>query len=333
MPDGIGRYLARGCRAALPLILVLCLSTAGAGQGFLEGLRDNVRAPAPVSSSPPAPSSDDDDHDRRRSHHDHYDDDYNSEAEDELYGGLVMIGGFITVAAVTSPLWGPHVALNDDLGVEGFFPRFPYDCTPGYMMLVPCLIENTAPGDPALSENFQQGADGMPLTAWPSRPRTWAARLRFEYADELDDLSRISGHMLLSTTSRFGLDTETSCLEEDLPFGRHDRLWIGDCNLVYRFAQSEHAQFRTGVGFNWIDDPLDTNFGFNFTYGADFFPCKPWVVSATLDWGNIGRAELFRFRTTAGVIVHGVEVYTGYEHLDIDNDQTNSLMAGVRIWF
>jgi len=327
MPGGTGRYLARSGRVLLPLILVLCLSTSGAGAGFLQQLRDNVRAPGPDSS---ASSSDDDDGDHRR--HDYcYDDD--CDAEDELYGGLVMIGGYITAAAVTSPLWGPHYALGDDLEVPGYFPRFPYGGVPGYMMFAPCLIEGTPPGDPALAGDFPADPAGLPCTAWPSRPRTWAARLRFEYADEFDDLSRISGHMLLSTTSRFGLDSEIGYLEEDLPFGRHDHLWIGDCNVVYRFAQSEYAQFRTGVGFNWIDDPIDTNFGFNFTYGADFFPRRPWVVSATLDWGNIGRAELFRFRTTAGVIVGGVEVYTGYEHLDIDNQQINSLMAGVRIWF
>jgi hypothetical protein len=49
--------------------------------------------------------------------------------------------------------------------------------------------------------------------------------------------------------------------------------------------------FRTGLGFNWLDDPIDTNFGFNFTYGADLFPRRPWVLSATIDWGTLGEAE------------------------------------------
>jgi hypothetical protein len=108
---------------------------------------------------------------------------------------------------------------------------------------------------------------------------------------------------------------------------------MGDCNVVFRFAQGEHAQFRTGVGFNWLDDPIETNFGFNFTYGADLFPRRPWVLSGTIDWGTLGEAELFRFRTTAGVVFHGVEVYTGYEYLDIDTTQMSGLIGGVRIWF
>jgi len=335
MPPATGRSWWRVCRAGLPLILVLCWSTASAGQGFLQQLRDNVRAPGSDSSSSSAPSSDDDDRDHRRSHHGHDDDDHwdSSETEDEFYGGLFLIGGYLAAAAVTSPIWGPHQALGDDLAVEGYFQRFPYQCTPGYMMTDPCLLESPALVDPAAGGDSAWDPDAMPLTAWPTSPRTWGARLRFEYADEFDDMTRVGGHLLLSTTSRFGLDTETSCLEEVLPFGRQDRLWIGDCNVIYRFAQSEHAQFRAGIGFNWLDDPIDTNFGFNFTYGADFFPRKPWILSTTLDWGTIGRAELFRFRATAGVIVHGVEVYTGWEHLDVDNDQINSLMGGVRIWF
>jgi hypothetical protein len=52
-----------------------------------------------------------------------------------------------------------------------------------------------------------------------------------------------------------------------------------------------------------------------------------------IDWGTLGSAELFRFRTTAGVIVHGVEVFTGYEYLDIDRTQVGTLLGGVRIWF
>jgi hypothetical protein len=33
------------------------------------------------------------------------------------------------------------------------------------------------------------------------------------------------------------------------------------------------------------------------------------------------------------VIVHGVEVYTGYEYLDIDRMQMNGIIGGIRIWF
>ena len=58
-----------------------------------------------------------------------------------------------------------------------------------------------------------------------------------------------------------------------------------------------------------------------------------WGISADLDWGTLGRAELFRFRTTIGVTVQRVEFYTGYEYTDIDRMHLNSLIGGVRIWF
>lgn len=124
-----------------------------------------------------------------------------------------------------------------------------------------------------------------------------------------------------------------SYLQENLPGGGHNQLWLGDCNVVFRFAQSEHMQWRTGLGFNWLDDPRQTDFGFNFTYGVDWFPRKPWVFSADVDWGNLGRAEQFRFRTTAGVLLWGIESYVGYEYYDLDSTQDNRLIGGVRIWF
>jgi len=138
---------------------------------------------------------------------------------------------------------------------------------------------------------------------------------------------------MFGLSARFGLDTEMSFLEENLPDGGRDQLWLGDCNLVFRFAQSEHVQWRTGIGFNWLDDPAETDFGFNFTYGFDWFPARPWVVSSTIDWGTLGRAEQFRFRTTAGALLWGLESYVGYEYYDLDRTQMNMLIGGVRVWF
>ena len=48
-----------------------------------------------------------------------------------------------------------------------------------------------------------------------------------------------------------------------------------------------------------MNDPTRTDLGFNFTYRVDIFPAKPWVFSAVLDAGTLGKAGLFRFRTTA----------------------------------
>ena len=52
-----------------------------------------------------------------------------------------------------------------------------------------------------------------------------------------------------------------------------------------------------------------------------------------MDGGTLGRAGLFRFRTTAGVMMHGVETYVGYEYTDIGREHWNGLVAGLRLWF
>ena len=151
-------------------------------------------------------------------------------------------------------------------------------------------------------------ADGSPSVS----PRNWSGRIRFEYADAFDEISRVGGHMLLSTSARFGLDMQMSSYQEDLLGTARNELWLGDFNVIYRFAQSERAQFRTGLGLNWLDDPIDTDIGFNFTYGADVFPRKPWILSATIDWGTIGSAELYSTRSqSAGTCTMGLRARRG----------------------
>lgn len=304
------RSLSRDIACVLLVLwVVVGASTESRAEGILQGLRDDVRSPSSSSSG------------GSRDRHHYYDD----HCEDND-GGFYTVFGQVCFYGLTSPFWGPMAVLDDDLSkFDGlYFPRFPYDHVPGYQMDNPCEVWES---DPTCA------ADSLRSDRWPSRPRTWAARFRVEYATDFDDLERVGGHLLLSTRTRFGLDTETSYFQERLPADRYDHLWLGDCNVVYRFAQSEHAQFRAGIGFNWMDDPVDTDFGFNFTYGADFFPSRPWIVSTTIDWGTLESAELFRFRGTVGAILWGMEVYTGYEYLDVDSTQIHALMSGVRIWF
>jgi hypothetical protein len=52
-----------------------------------------------------------------------------------------------------------------------------------------------------------------------------------------------------------------------------------------------------------------------------------------LDAGTLGRAALFRFQTTAGVMLKRYELYTGYEYCDVERTHWNGLIAGVRVWF
>jgi hypothetical protein len=294
-------------------VLLVCAGrpARASAQGILSAIRADARGDDP---SDPKTS--------RRNRSDG--EESESRASDSAGSWFVDLGFQI----VLTPYSYPKAVVESEYQADAYFPRFPYDDTPGHIMFGPTLVAEAhcEPDEP-------WGEPGHARYVWPSRPRRWAGRVRMEYANDFDDVQRVNTHLLLTTASRFGLDTQVDFLSERLPDGSHDALALGDLNVVYRFAQGENAQFRSGIGLNWLDDPAETNVGFNFTYGADFFPHNPWILSATMDWGTLGSAELFRFRTTAGVQYHGIELYTGYEYLDIDTTQLNNILAGVRVWF
>ena len=163
--------------------------------------------------------------------------------------------------------------------------------------------------------------------------KSWACQVRADYIDNFDALTGLSGQIIFDTTSRWGCQASVHTFCEDLHDDRYDHLTLGDCDLVYRFAQHPRGQMRLGLGANWLTDPTRTDLGFNFYYGGDFFPRKPWVVSAELDWGTLGHAGLFRFRTSAGLLLRSLETYVGYEYSDIGSTQDNFFLTGLRVWF
>lgn len=223
--------------------------------------------------------------------------------DDSDWNGL----GELLLLALAAPYWGPPAMVGDTYSEQGYFPHYPY--------------ENGTPG-------FMVGEYDSPTAGYLAHLRT-----RFEYADNFDDLSRIGGRVLFEHTSRFGIDSSFDLHREKLGINHHDELSLGDANLVFRFAQSDVLIMRSGLGMNWLNDDAGTELGFNFTYGGDLFPLKPWVISSELDWGTLGNATLFHLRGTVGVQLNRATVYTGYDFLDIGRAQTHGLVAGVELWF
>ena len=299
---------------------------ACAQQGTLQTIRDDVRAP-PAASSGGGSSWD-----LSWLNTNTNSCDPSSDPNSNGSGSLLLAGLLVTPIVATAPVWGPHGALGDNFSVLGYFPRYPYDRVPGYMLMGDAAMEYD-PGLRASVSGPTANPGSMTIDGWKLEARYWAGRLDVEYGKSLDDLDRIGAHLLLSTTSRFGIDAQWNYLEERRPGGRLDHLQLGDCNLIYRFAQSPKAEFRLGLGCNYLTDQYDSNFGFNFNYAADFFPVDPWVISTSIDWGTLGSTGLFRGRATVGAVYHGVEAYTGYEFLEIGGASMNNLIAGVRIWF
>lgn len=225
----------------------------------------------------------------------------------ETLGGLFVVGAF----AVTSPFWAPNALVERGTPGAGYFSPYPYHNDQGYMVFESATTSH---------ETIDNAYD-------------WATRVRGEYGDNFDSLTRWGGHILTEHRNRLGFDGEVNYWREELAGDGHDELWTGDANVVYRFAQSERVQFRSGVGLAWLEDRAATELGFNFTYGADFYPMKPLVISTEMDAGWLGEAWMIHLRATLGVQWRQAEVFTGYDYREIGNTQLDGFVAGVRLLF
>jgi hypothetical protein len=297
LPRGVGRAVALAVCAVLAL-----LSPGLAAAQTFETLRSEVRQPSPASSSGPGQAA------GRGSDRKGCADDGD---EDGLWEGIAAL----TLLAVSTPYWVPRRVVGDDAWAAGYFARYPYH----------------RDLDGFLATDLQQCTSECP---WMLQEHyRWLLRARAEYEGDLDDLSSIGGAVLWDTASRWGIDSEVHYRQENGPGNAWDDLWTGDCNVVVRFAQSTRLQLRSGLGFNWLSDRQGSDFGFNFTYRGDWFPCDPWIVSAEIDWGRLGHSTLFHGRATVGVHFHRLEIYTGYDLYDVGDASINALVSGLRLWY
>lgn len=291
--------------------LIVCVlggnfaSSSAKGQE-IASLREDVR-----TNSPPAPTGGGGSSGSQSS--DAYDeqDDSWSTLEDGLFSNGALGLGALTGMAITAPFWGPAALLGDSLGTPGYFPTYPYEHNAGYMLTSQVAI---------------LGAEAPPRYVW-------AWRGRAEYGTNFDGLEWTGGGLLLETAVRFGLDAELRNYREQLPRIPNDEIWLGDCNLHYRIAQSEWIQVRAGLGMNYLADAGQVDLGFNFTYSADLYLCQPFVVSAEVDWGTLGHSSLIHARLTAGMQLGPAEGYVGYDLYDIGPFDAGGMTAGLRLWF
>ena len=219
--------------------------------------------------------------------------------------GSFTIGGNAILAGLTAPWWIPRTLVGDKDEVL-VFADYPY-----------------------VGEWDGYFVNQEPEPDWTKR---WSGRVLAESGSDFDGLQKHGGRLRLDTTSRWGLDTEWNYRRESLASGQ-DTLWNGDVNLVYRFAQSQHTAFYTGLGVNWLSDHIGSNAGFNFTYGADFYPANPWVISSSIDWGTLGHTSVFHGRVTVGAMIKSLEVFTGYDYYRLGGTSLPSYVAGVQIHF
>jgi hypothetical protein len=167
----------------------------------------------------------------------------------------------------------------------------------------------------------------------PLRGKAWSVRFAGEYAGDRDGVTWTTLSTRLSTSARFGVQASWSLLSEDLGGGNRDTLGLGDVNLTFRLFQHERFQARIGVGLNYLTDEFGSESGINFTGGVDYFPAQPWVLSADVEGGTLGDAEVFHTRCSAGYLWERTEIYCGYDYRRIDDITIRGPLAGLRVWF
>ena len=282
-------------------VLVLVLSIVSVtplfgDDGKLQAVRESVREPNSSSTD-------------KQGQTNSGDDGSGNSTGDRIFGEIVA-----------APFMVPHILLNDDFIVNGYFLPYPFAHEQrGYMLM-----------DPKDSYHFHRESAEPDYFADAS---AWMLRLGIEESNDFDGLNRINGQLLLDTTYRFGLLGSWSYLHERLERSRTDDLQLGDLNLVYRFAQNKWVQVRSGVGVRFMIDRDDTHYGFNFNYSGDLFPVEPLVLSTSFDVGSLGHAFVLHARQTAGLSFRGWEAYLGYDFLRIGSTNLQGPVIGLRYWY
>jgi hypothetical protein len=225
--------------------------------------------------------------------------------------------GNMDAAALLAPFTLPIALLEDKY--EHTLPFTPYPYANGYH------------GYQIMSTEWAKAYYDIDTSDVPRK--SWAVRLTVENGNDFEGMNRVAGELKLEHESRWGIFTNWNWFRETLGNNQYDQTFIGDTNITFRFAQNEMASMYAGLGFRMLADRQQTNYGVNFTYGGDWFPVRPLIVSFQIDAGNLGSAGVFHARGSIGAIWHGVEIFTGYDYLSIGSVNLQGPMAGLRFWF
>jgi hypothetical protein len=287
---------ARVCIPMTAWILVVFAVPNLFADGSLQGLTE-----ATGRATPPPDSSDSHSH-QNLPLADHYYDGGNSTGETELF----ILSAWVATWVLSLPVRVPQAIFGDDYHPGGFI-KYPFARAHAGNMIM-----NPLPGDPIESSHL---------------------RIRLDYADNFRAQQKISTHFIFESRNRWGVEGSFDYLRESVAAGQHEQLWVGDVNVVWRFAQMAKAQMRVGLGMNWQRAAAGTENGINFTYGGDFYLSEPQIISADLDWGRLGSTGLFRVRTTYGRQIGRAKVYVGHEYLSIGPFKKNFLITGMSFDF
>lgn len=220
------------------------------------------------------------------------------------YSFLGEIFGPIIFYTIVSPYYLPHHYWDEGFSEPIYFQPYPYYLNnPGY--LIDYETEFTKKG---------------------------AIDISSEYKIYRDSVFGVGLNFNLRSNFRVEIQGDFNYLEEKLDNGNTDSLYLGNVNVLFRFAQNPYLLMRSGIGLNFLNDTED-EYGFNYTYSLDVFPVKPLFLSARIDLGGLGSAGFVRFRTAIGFIYKRLEANIGIETYNIGDASLVGLTGGLKWYF
>jgi hypothetical protein len=170
----------------------------------------------------------------------------------------------------------------------------------------------------------------------PAKRKHYALGLSGESGFMLQGVVPASFAMRLLLPSRVELSARTDWLH-DVESDTADRALMTTAHFVYRFAQSKHADFRTGLGPRRFRLE-DGRWGFDVLYAIDVYGRRPFVFRVELHTGALGDSWVAQARSTLGGMLGRVELYAGYDHTYLSDGRGSGArlggpVAGARAWF
>ncbi|MCB9755620.1 MAG: hypothetical protein H6713_37290 [Myxococcales bacterium] len=185
-----------------------------------------------------------------------------------------------------------------------------------------------------LEEQVGERAHELELGALPARApagRPWSFRVGLEGAFLPTNIAR-GGLQSRLMVGLFELNTSWSYFHE---FDIHDHLVVGDAKAGLSVG-TEGLRLHVGAGPSVMIDPgvpepsQAATVGYSFASAwLEVQPMKPISIGLGGEGGRMPGTFYWRVRGTAGITIRRVELFAGYEHLQVGTVALGGPMLGV----